>query len=114
MIVHDQVRIIMEVPTEEEDAHGNPIVEYVDAIVRAEVFPLGTDQTINQTTDVVRSRYRMVLDSNVEIPHNIGNDLRIEWSDYTGPYAMYVDGTVERHLIRGRLHHYELTTKALM
>ncbi|AQA24530.1 hypothetical protein BTZ20_4463 [Rhodococcus sp. MTM3W5.2] len=110
MIFHDKVQIRMEVPTGEEDAHGNPIVDITEADTRAEVFPLDTANSIDQSGRVI-SRYRMVLRTDVDIPSDIGSALTMRWSGFSG--VLLVDGTVERHMLRGRLHHYELITKAV-
>lgn len=80
----------------------------------AAVWPLGTDVTVdNGPGGVVTSRYRMVLKPVVPIPALGVTGLRIEWGEYTGDGRLYVDGAVERHKVGGRLHHYELTSKAV-
>jgi hypothetical protein len=112
VIYHDKVRVVMEVPYDPPryNDYGNEIYDHLDQVVPAEVFPLGTDAVINMTSDKVVSRYRMVLQPVIAIPANLGDGLRLDWGTYTG---MFVDGTVERHYMRGRLHHYELITKAV-
>ncbi len=59
----------------------------------------------------------MLLAPQVDISPQIGDRLRLEWDVFTinpgQPSGLYVDGTVERHMLRGRLHHYELITKSV-
>ncbi|OWM01398.1 hypothetical protein B7435_16700 [Mycolicibacterium peregrinum] len=113
MIYHDKVHVTMEVPFDppQYNDYGNEIYDLVDQDVPAEVFPLGTDAVINMNTEKVVSRYRMVLQPVIDIPANVGDGLRLDWGPYSG---MFVDGTVERHYVRGRLRHYELITKAVV
>lgn len=111
MIYHDRVTVHLEIATGETDSHGNPVYTQITESVPAEVFPLGTEATLDGSRTSVISRYRVVLAPRVEIPANIGNGLRMEWEGLT---QMYVDGSVERHVTRGRLHHYELITKAVI
>jgi hypothetical protein len=121
MIFHDSVRVVMEVSFDppQYNEYGEEIMDHVEQMVPAEVFALDTDAVLSQTSERVISRYRMVLAPTVDIPADIGNGLRIEW----GPFVieagypttgLRVDGTVERHMLRGRLHHYELITKSVM
>jgi len=64
----------------------------------------------------------MVLAPAIVIPAKIADNLRLGWGAYPldpeDSFAynsgMFVDGTVERHLLRGRLHHYELITKSVL
>ena len=64
----------------------------------------------------------MILAPQVDIPPKIGNMMRIGWGafglDPANPFGvtsgLRVDGTVERHMLRGRLHHYELITKNVL
>lgn len=120
MIFHDKVHLKMSVPFDppREDSLGNEIYNTVDQDVPAEVYPLDTDAVLG-TTNLVTSRYRMILAPTVDIPPKIGTALRISW----GPFqlvsgqpssGLFVDGTVERHMVRGRLHHYEAITKSVM
>lgn len=113
MIYHDKVHVTMEIPYDppQYDDYGREKYQSVDQDVPAEVFPLGTDAVINMESDKVVSRYRMVLQPVVDIPANVGDGLTLDWGPYTG---LYVDGTVERHHVRGRLHHYELITKSVV
>lgn len=88
------------------DNSGNQLYDTVTATVPAEVVPLDTDAVLAAGAELVVSRYRMVLAPVVAVPQTIGNRLTITWQGAT--YG--VDGAVERHMLRGRLHHYELIT----
>ncbi|MCV7056296.1 hypothetical protein [Mycolicibacterium gilvum] len=118
MILHDEVTVQFTVMSDPPvyDEYGFPQTETVDETVRAEVFPLGTEVVVQDA--IVSSRYRIVLAPTVDIPPGLGDNLRLGW----GPFAidpadsatgLRVDGTVERHMVRGRLHHYELITKTV-
>ncbi len=120
MIFHDRVTVVIETPLDppEYDAYGNEIFDHVEQTVPAEVFPLDTDAVMRQGGPLVISRYRMLLAPQVDIPPQIGDGLRLEWDVFTinpgQSSGLYVDGTVERHMLRGRLHHYELITKNVL
>ncbi len=119
MILHDTVTVqfsVMSDPPVYDDL-GYPQMETVDEIVRAEVFPLGTEVVVRES-GIVSSRYRMILAPTISIPPTVGDSLRLGWGPFVidpGNTAsgLRVDGTVERHLVRGRLHHYELITKTV-
>ncbi|MBI3227781.1 MAG: hypothetical protein HYZ39_22275 [Mycolicibacterium cosmeticum] len=118
MILHDTVVVQFRVsfdPPQYTD-YGEEIFDSIDQTVRAEVFPLGTEVVIQDA--IVSSRYRMILAPTVNIPPAVGDNLRLGW----GPFVidpddtatgLRVDGTVERHTVRGRLHHYELITSTV-
>ncbi|CAN5753995.1 hypothetical protein BH09ACT7_BH09ACT7_32370 [soil metagenome] len=118
MIFHDEVTVQFQVPFDPPvyDEYGYESMDTVDEIVRAEVFPLGTEVVVQDA--IVSSRYRMVLAPTVIIPPGIGDNLRLGWGPFVidpddGATGLRVDGTVERHMLRGRLHHYELITKTV-
>lgn len=119
MIFHQRVVVKMDVETGEEDSHGNPVVSHVEQSVPAEVIPLDTDQVLDGTRAAVVSRYRVILKAAVDIPANIGDGLVIGWGPFPinplySSSGLRVDGTVERHYLRGRLHHYEAITKSVV
>ncbi|WP_141864520.1 hypothetical protein [Arthrobacter sp. SLBN-53] len=93
--------------------YGEEQFNTVDETVRAEVFPLGSEVVVQDA--IVSSRYRMVLAPTVNIPPTVGDNLRLGWGAFVidpddNATGLRVDGTVERHMLRGRLHHYELIT----
>ena len=121
MTFHDSVKLVMDVPFDPPryDYNGFEIFDHVEETVPAEVFALDTDHVLSASRDIVTSRYGMVLAPQVDIPPLIGTGLRIEWDafviDPNDPSTgLYVDGTVERHMLRGRLHHYELITRNML
>ena len=97
--------------------YGPPTSEKVPG----EVFPLGTEELL--AAGFVSTRYRMVLAPAVELPQFVSDDnkLRFGWGAYPidagDPFGatsgLRLDGSVERHVLRGRLHHYELITKTV-
>lgn len=118
MILHDEVTVQYQVPFDPRqfDDFGQELFDTVDETVRAEVFPLGTEVVVRDA--IVSSRYRMVLAPTVDIPPGIGDALRLGWNAFVidpddSATGLRVDGTVERHMLRGRLHHYELITKTV-
>jgi len=120
MILHDRVTVVMSVPFDppQYDDLGNDVYQTITETVPAEVFPLGTDGVVTATRDKVVSRYRMVLAPTVDIPPRIGDKLRLEWDVFTltadTTSGLFVDGGVERHMMHGRVHHYELITKQVV
>ncbi|OBB42694.1 hypothetical protein [Mycobacterium sp. 852002-51961_SCH5331710] len=123
MILHDRVDVWMQVDTGETDTRGNPILEWQKtAAAPAAIIALNTDAVLTSGRDLVISRYRVILAPVANIPPDIGDKLRLSWPkgghivtdpSVSGP-GLYVDGTVERHMLRGRLHHYELITQNVM
>lgn len=111
MIYRDKITVTMERDTGQTDDFGNPLIEHVEATVRATVWPLGTEAGLTSDRSAVRTRYRMILEPSLDIPAGIGNGMIVAWRDYP---QMYVDGSVERHYAGSRLHHYELITQAIV
>jgi len=114
MIFHDRVEVFL--GEEDEDELGNTIFVWVSqGEVPATVWPLDTSTSIQQGAETVTSRFRIALKAGiVDIPPVPGM-LKLSWgafqfngSDPTS--GMDVDGAVEPHYFRGRLHHYELTS----
>ena len=104
------------------DDYGAPIYgPPTSQIVPGNVFPLGTAEQL--AAGFVSTRYRMVLRRNAELPAVLVDDsaLRFGWGTYPldadepfGPTSgLRLDGSVEAHNVRGRLHHYELIAKSI-
>lgn len=112
--LHESVRITYEVETGEFDSHGNPITEVVDATVPAAVWPLGSSDDARDLTGL--ARYRMVLAPTMDIPPKGWSSLKLTWGPFDDIDLNYltVDGSIDPVHARGRLHHYELTTKAVV
>lgn len=121
MIFHDRVTIALQVsldPPQYND-YGEELLDSVNQTVPAEVFALDTEIVLQGA--IVASRYRIVLAPTVELPARVGDNFRLGWGpfpiDPDNPFdsvsGLMVDGAIERHMMRGRLHHYELITKAI-
>lgn len=108
MILHDTVRLVWYVPVvpPQEDSHGNAITTPKVATVPAEVIALDTDATVSAGMELVITRYRVVFAATVDLPADPGA-VKFLWKEV----AYAVDGSIERHTIRGRLHHYEAIIK---
>lgn len=112
MIFHDRVDITYTVEGP-PDPFGSPTtIDVTVTDVPAEVFSLDSDLALDGTRATVVNRYRMVIHPKADIPAvSLPNEVRIQW----GPYPeLVVDGAVERHVIRGRLHHYEVICKSVV
>jgi hypothetical protein len=126
VIFHDTVEVAMEVSfvPPQYDAYGGEIFNTTVSTVPGEVFPLDTDQTlvVSGAAIIVVSRYRMVLAPAIVIPPKIDpSRIRFGWGAFpllpvpiSYGSGLLVDGHIERHMLRGRLHHYELITKNVM
>lgn len=110
-VYRDKVHVSYLVDTGAEDSHGNPIYDSVEADVLANIWPIATDTSVDGTSVRVKTRYRMVLAPTVSIPSGIGNGITVSWRDYP---QLLVDGSVERHYVGSKLHHYELTTQEVI
>lgn len=113
MIFHDKVTVWIQGVTG-TDPLGNPTYGYTSHTVPAIVWPLDSSEAVQQGAETVTSRYRMVLRAGVvAIPAN--GSIKLSWGPHQFSQAvpgsgLEVDGAVESHYKRGRLHHYELTT----
>ncbi|OKH65408.1 hypothetical protein [Mycolicibacterium mageritense] len=109
MIYHDRARLVV-------------AADSIDLTVGAEVFPLSTSDVLvlDGAANVVTSKYRMVLAPDpgiAAIRTAVGSDLRIGWGAWPlSPTPQFneglrLDGEIERHTVRGRLHHYEIIAR---
>lgn len=105
MIFHDKVVLATSVKVG-EDAHGNDEYEWIEQTVPADVWPLNTDQKIGDGTLTVTQRYQVAMSRVAEFDPSDAF-LRITWRGQ----EFDVEGSIERHLVRGRLHHYEAIGK---
>ena len=120
MIYHDRIEVALAEATGYGD-YGEPILSTTYTTVRGEVFALNSVDLLASGA-LVGIRYRVVLAPEAAIPDSPHDDtLRLGWGaypiDHDNPFdvasGMRIDGGVERHVLRGRLHHYELITKAI-
>ena len=105
MIFHDTVTLATSVKVG-EDAHGNDEYEWIDQTVPADVWPLNTDQKIGEGSLTVVQRYQVVLSKAADFNPDDAH-LRITWKGR----QFDVEGSIESHMVRGRLHHYEAIGK---
>lgn len=105
MIFHDRVVLQTSVVTG-TDAHGNDIIEYVDQDVPADVWPLGTDQKLDAGKLTVTQRYQMAMSATADFDPDDAT-MRVLWQGR----QFDIEGSIEKHMVRGRLHHYEAIGK---
>ncbi len=120
MIYHDTIEVTQTEVTGYND-YGEPIVDTTYTTVRGEVIALDSVDLLASGA-IVGIRYRVILAPEASIPDSPHDDtVRLGWGaypiDHDDPFGvgsgMRIDGGVERQLMRGRLHHYELITKAI-
>lgn len=100
MILYDRVGVITREVTGYDD-YGNPITEDVETLFPAEVRPLDSSETVAGRSQV-QSWYRMFLPpAALDV---ITSASALAWRGRT----YEVDGDVEPHSLRGRVHHVEL------
>ncbi|MGV9827013.1 phage head completion protein [Gordonia sp. NPDC003429] len=105
MIFHDTV-ILQTTTVTGTDDWGNDIIDFVDQTVPADIWPLDTDQKLDQGKLTVVQRYQMVISRTATFDLN-DPTMRITWQGR----QFDVEGAIEQHMIRGRLHHYEAIGK---
>lgn len=102
---------------------GEPIYETTYTTVRGEVFAVNSvDLLAGGQVIAAGIRYRVILAPEASLPDTPHDDtVRLGWGaypiDHDDPFSvssgMRIDGGVERHVMRGRLHHLELVTQAI-
>lgn len=102
---HDAVTLETTVVIGEDD-WGNEIIDYQSQTVPADVWPLDTDQKLDQGRLVVVQRYQMAMSRTATFNPD-DNTMRITWQGR----QFDVEGSIEQHMVRGRLHHYEAIGK---
>lgn len=90
-----------------------------EIIVPAQLFPLGSAQTVDLWDLAVLNRYQVLLAPRIDIPLTVdgkAGHVKMSWGPYqlseSGDARLIGDGAVERHYRRGRLHHYEIICKS--
>ena len=100
MILHDRVTVVERQLTG-YDGYGNPVYEDVETAWPAEVRPLGSSETVAGRSQV-QSRYRVFLPAAALDTLSSGGAIGYRGKSYE------IEGDVEPHALRGRLHHVEL------
>jgi hypothetical protein len=100
VILRDRVTVVERVHVGYDD-YGNPVHEDVETEWPAEVFPLSSSETVAGRSQV-ESRYRVFLPPGALDVLSSGGAIGYRGKDYE------IEGDVEPHTLRGRLHHVEL------
>lgn len=114
MIYHDRVGIVCKTKV-----GSNPVTETFNGIVPAIVVPLSSGKIIDSGGTVQWTRYQFIikpfgylipLNTSSSVP-NVNGANQISFT-YGGHSSLTQEGKVERHLLRGRLHHYEVIVRS--
>lgn len=113
MIFHDRVGIVCKTKV-----GSNPVVETFNGTVPAIVVPISSPAVVVNGGTITNTRFQVLIKPFAyEIPLNAGSSVpstnganQILFT-YGGYSALLLEGKVERHLLRGRLHHYEAIVK---
>ncbi|WP_158726389.1 hypothetical protein [Tomitella fengzijianii] len=114
MIYRDIVHVHLEMATDENDAHGNPITITVDRDVNGVVTFLDSESVFDPGGNRISSRLRLIISP---FDHVLPPDptkvaaVYFGWTPY-GDTDLLPDGAIEHHFLGGRLHHYEVICKA--
>lgn len=114
MIFYDRVGVICRTKV-----GTDPVTETFNGTVPAIVMPMSSADVLVAGGSITNTRYQLILKPFVyEIPLNAASQVpsiaganQILFS-YGGHPSLLLEGEVERHLFRGRLHHYEAIVKA--
>ena len=98
MIFWDKIETVQRIETGEYDRYGEPIMEDVRTVHRAQVDPLNTAETVT-TGQQVQTRYRAILSPSAT--------LDASGAVYWDGKEFEVEGDVETHKVHGRPHHQE-------
>ncbi|TMS50973.1 hypothetical protein [Mycobacterium sp. DBP42] len=104
------------------DDMGNDTLIWTDSQeYPAAVSPVDAEQTIVSAVggSSVVTRYRVLLAPQAVLPWPVPElGIRIGWGPYVATEddstGLALDGGVERHILRRRLHHYEFVTKVVV
>lgn len=101
MILHDRITVTTKGQAIDEDVLGNPVYgpDVVSDPITAEIEPINSDETLNASSDIVVTTYRLTLRGNAVID----TDSVITWRGHQ--YS--VQGDVQPHVVNGRVHHLE-------
>lgn len=114
MIFYDRVGVVCKT----KETSNGPVVEKFNGTVPAIVVPMSSAQVVNAGGTVTNTRYQLILkpfdyaiplNASSVVPTNAGANQIL--FTYGGHPSLLLEGKVERHLFRGRLHHYEAIVK---
>jgi hypothetical protein len=103
VILYDRVTVVQRELTGYDD-YGNPVYSDVETVFPAEVRPLESSETVAGRTQV-QTWFRMFLP--VAALDSLSSGGAIGWRGK----SYEIEGDVEPHSLRGRVHHVELIAK---
>ncbi len=114
MIFYDRIGVVCKTKA----TSSSPITETFNGVVPAIIVPVPSVDVLTAGGTVTNTRYQLILKPfSYEIPLNasstapsIAGANQILFT-YGGHPVLLLEGKVERHLLRGRLHHYEAILK---
>lgn len=113
MIFHDRVGIVCKTKI-----GTAPVAETFRGTVPAIVVPISSPEVVLNGGSITSTRYQIILkpfsyliplNSVSSVPGTNGANQIL--FTYGGFASLLLEGSVERHLLRGRLHHYEAIVK---
>ncbi|MGX9295223.1 hypothetical protein [Tsukamurella paurometabola] len=110
MLWPHRIRVTYSIPFDppQYNEDGNEIYDEVDKVVPGQVVPVtgGTRTELGHVYD--ETRYQMMLAPTLNLPLS-STPVQYEWKGITLDAA----GPAERHMLGGRLHHYEVMSAKL-
>lgn len=110
MLWPHRIRVTYSIPFDppQYNSHGNEIYTEVDKVVPGQVVPLGNGNTVNGGIAYTETRYKIMIAPSLELP-TYGVAVTYEWAGR----RFDAQGAAERHMLGGRLHHYEAVSRSL-
>ncbi|TXI63087.1 hypothetical protein [Mycolicibacterium mageritense] len=115
MIFYDRVGIVCKT----KETSASAVTETFNGTVPAIVVPVPSVDVLTAGGSVTQTRYQFIikpfaylipLNASSTVPSTAGANQIL--FTYGGHPSLLLEGKVERHLFRGRLHHYEAIVKA--
>ena len=114
MIFYDRIGIVCKT----KESSTAPVTETFNGVVPAIVVPLSSAQVVTMGGTITNTRYQLIikpfsylipLNAAASVPSTAGaNQILFAYGGYS---SLLLEGRIERHLFRGRLHHYEAIVK---
>ena len=117
MIFHDRIGIVCK--TKDGAGTSFPVYDKFNGTVPAIVVPLSSAKIVDNGGTVQYTRYQFIikpfsylipLNASSQVPSIAGANQIL--FTYGGHSSLLLEGKVERHLLRGRLHHYEVIVRS--